>query len=63
MVWQASAWLLERRHPERYGKWIQPNNTNDKDPFDEWLDQLKDAEDTYDRIFRKLKPGFKRTAG
>ncbi len=43
-AWQAAAWRLERRYPDRYGKHIQPSSTEEKDPFDDWIEALNKAE-------------------
>jgi ribosomal protein L15E len=46
-VWQASAWILERRFPNEFGRHIQPQAPDTKDPMDEWLEALSDAEKEY----------------
>ncbi len=43
-VWQASAWILERRHADEWGRHIQPAVNNDEeDPMDKWIDDLNKA--------------------
>ena len=39
--WQASAWLLERRHPDRYGKYIKPDPSDDEKPLAGIWDSLE----------------------
>ena len=43
-VWQASAWILERRFSDEFGKHIQPKAADETDPLDRWLDDLNEAE-------------------
>lgn len=43
-VWTANAWLLERRFPTEFGRHISPAAPDDKDPMDEWLEALREAE-------------------
>ncbi len=45
--WKASAWILERRFPSEFGKLITPQLPDDKDPLDDWIDALTEAEDEY----------------
>jgi len=42
--WQASAWILERRFPDEFGKHIQPGKPEERDPFDTWIESLMEAE-------------------
>jgi hypothetical protein len=46
-VWQASAWILERRFPTEFGKHIKPQEADAKDPMDAWLEALEEAEQEY----------------
>ena len=46
-VWQASAWLLERRFPGEFGRFIQPQPPDEKDPLEEWINGLEEAEKAY----------------
>lgn len=45
--WQASAWILERRFPSEYGKLITPQLPDDKDPLDDWIDGLSEAQEQF----------------
>ena len=47
VVWQACAWILERRHPERWGRRDRVPESQGKDRFDKWIDDLEDAERKY----------------
>jgi len=46
-VWQASAWILERRFPDEFGRKAKPQLTDEKDPMQDWLDALVKAESDY----------------
>jgi hypothetical protein len=44
--WKASAWLLERIFPEKWGRRYRSlNSVDDKDPLDQWVGALKAAAD------------------
>jgi transposase-like protein len=43
-VWQASAWILERRFPDEFGRKAKPQLSDEQDPLQEWLDALVEAE-------------------
>jgi hypothetical protein len=42
--WQASAWILERKFPGEFGRNATPQDNEGKDPFDRWLEDLREAE-------------------
>ncbi len=46
--WQASAWILERRFPSEFGKHVLPELPDEKDPLQEWLDGLEEAQSQYE---------------
>lgn len=45
--WQASAWILERRWPNEYGRNAKPQDERQHDPFDVWLEALEEARAKY----------------
>ena len=49
-VWQASAWILERRFPDEFGRNVQPKENEEDDPFQKWVDALNDAEAKYGHL-------------
>lgn len=48
--WQASAWILERRHPAEFGRFVVPKADEGKDPLDQWRDDLQTAEQEFGGI-------------
>ncbi len=42
-IWQAAAWILERRFPERWGRNARRDDNQGKDRFDKWMDALEEA--------------------
>lgn len=45
--WQASAWILERRFREEFGRNAKPVSPEEKDSFDTWIDALNEAEEQF----------------
>lgn len=43
-TWQARAWILERRFSSEFGRHITPIQPEERDPMQEWMDGLEEAE-------------------
>lgn len=46
-LWTAAAWILERRHPDKWGRHIQSPAATEDDPLDKWLNDLNKAAHEY----------------
>ena len=46
-VWQASAWILERRFPSEFGRNARPVQEDENDPLQQWIDALVEAESKF----------------
>lgn len=42
-VWQASAWILERRFSSEFGRHTTPAQPEERDPMQDWMDGLEEA--------------------
>lgn len=46
-VWQAAAWILERRYPDEFGRNAKPRVSESDDPFNTWIESLMEAENEF----------------
>lgn len=46
-TWTAAAWILERRFPDKYGRFVQPRGDEEDDPFTKWADDYERARELY----------------
>lgn len=46
-VWQASAWILERRFPSEFGRNTPVEPPDEHDPMQDWMDGLEEAQAKY----------------
>jgi hypothetical protein len=46
--WTASAWILERRFSSEFGRHVQPQQVEERDPLQEWLESLDEAKNEYE---------------